>query len=58
MSMHRLKEFESDFLQDGSRAVCACGWRSKRCRDDSEALSAFKIHKQEVGRESQEDTHA
>lgn len=27
---HLLVEYEEDFLEDGTVAVCSCGWRSPR----------------------------
>ena len=44
MGKHRLIELEEDFLVDGVKAICICGWKSKRCRDDQEALHEIRRH--------------
>ena len=41
---HRLAEMEEEFLEDGVKAVCACGFKTPRCRDDQEAMKAIKAH--------------
>ena len=33
--VHQLTAYEEDFLEDGVKAVCACGWTSRR-RDNQE----------------------
>ena len=45
---HRIAEYEEDFLESGTRAVCACGWKTRRCRDDQEARKAFAAHENET----------
>ena len=45
---HRIAEYEEGFLGSGTRAVCACGWKTRRCRDDQEARKAFAAHENET----------
>jgi hypothetical protein len=47
MRKHRLIEIEDDFLEDGSKSVCSCGWKSRRCRDDQEAKKEYDAHRRE-----------
>ena len=52
MPEHRLIEFESDFLEEGSVAVCSCGWKSSRSRDDSESMLRFREHEHEAAKQA------
>ena len=41
---HSLIEYESDFLEDGERAVCECGWKSERQESTAKATMAHYEH--------------
>ena len=42
---HCLKSIDEEFLEDGVRAFCICGWKSSKYRDDQEALKAHREHR-------------
>lgn len=44
-NMHALYAIEQDFLEDGYRARCTCGWLSDRKPKQSEACDALTEHK-------------
>lgn len=39
---HSLYAFEEDFLEDGTRAVCMCGWESDLQIDINKAIQQLK----------------
>ena len=41
---HELVAYEEDFLEDGVKAVCVCGWMSERCPTKNQAWDKLLDH--------------
>ena len=41
---HTLMQFQSDFLEDGYKSACSCGWKSDRYPTMGEAGDAHAEH--------------